>query len=340
MSIAESTESTPANRSGAFARQWHHRPAVPIQASPLFAWPPDPIKVVRWIADRWFRLSENAILVVVALVSWHWFQPPLEETKTFAIGWIAEIYLRNLVLLLAVAGGLHFFFYRRHAQGTRLKFDARELKNSSRSFTFKNQVLDNMFWSLGSGVAWWTAYEALMFWAMARGYAPFLTWSANPVWFVLLFFLTPLWISFHFYWIHRLIHWPPLYKAVHALHHRNTNVGPWSGLSMHPLEHLIFFSSILIHFLLAAHPVHILFHMQHQALTAATSHTGFESLLVKDKKRLALGTFHHQMHHRYFTCNFGNLEVPLDKWFGTFHDGTEESHEAFITRRRGVAAQA
>jgi sterol desaturase/sphingolipid hydroxylase (fatty acid hydroxylase superfamily) len=74
--------------------------------------------------------------------------------------------------------------------------------------------------------------------------------------------------------------------------------------------------------------------MQHQALTAATSHTGFEALLVKDKKRLALGTFHHQMHHRYFACNYGNLEVPLDKWFHTFHDGTSASHDAFLARRR------
>jgi hypothetical protein len=75
---------------------------------------------------------------------------------------------------------------------------------------------------------------------------------------------------------------------------------------MHPIEHLIFFSSILIHFVVAAHPIHILFHMQHQALTAATSHTGFEGLLAGKRILLALGTFHHQMHHRYFECNYGN----------------------------------
>ena len=103
---------------------------------------------------------------------------------------------------------------------------------------------------------------------------------------------------------------------------------------MHPIEHLIFFSSILIHWLVAAHPIHILFHMQHQALTGVTSHTGFEGLLVKDRNRLALGTFHHQMHHRYFECNYGNLEVPWDRWFGSFHDGTEQAHERMKKRRR------
>ena len=328
------------NSESAFERQWCHRPRVPIQVSPFFTWPLHPSDALRWVAQRWFRLAENSILVVIATLSWLWFQPSLEEAKTLEAGWILQMYVRNLALLLVVAGGLHVFLYTKHTQGKRLKFDGRDLKAVGASFTFKNQVRDNMFWSMASGVAVWTAYEALMFWAMATGYAPVLTWTHHPVWFVALIFLTPIWISFHFYWIHRAIHWRPLYRAVHALHHRNTNVGPWSGLSMHPIEHLIFFSSVFVHFLLAAHPIHILFHLQHQALTAATSHAGFEALLVKDKKRLALGTFHHQMHHRYFTCNYGNLEVPLDKWFGTFHNGTDASHEEFLARRRWQTGSA
>lgn len=295
--------------------------------------------MLKWVADRWFNLAENAILVGVAYISWTWFQPSLDEARTLSFGWIAEMYIRNLVLLTLVAGGLHLFFYTWRRQGDRLKYDARALAESARTFTFNNQVWDNIFWSLGSGVAFWTAYEVLMIWAMANGWAPVLNPADHPVWFVLLFFLTPVWISFHFYWVHRWLHWPPLYRIAHALHHRNTNVGPWSGLSMHPIEHLIFFSSVLIHFVVAAHPIHILFHMQHQALTAATSHTGFEGLVVRDRNRLALGTFHHQMHHRYFDCNYGNLEVPWDKWFGSFHDGTEEAHARIRERRRRLMGQ-
>lgn len=339
MTAHQTTKDAGHRGDSAFARQWHHRPPVPIQVSPLFRWPPDPVMIFRWLADRWLALAENSILVVVATISWLWFQPPPEVTKTLSFGWIAQIYMRNLVLMTVVAGGLHLYFYRWRRQGQRLKYDAREL-TAGRVFTFNSQVLDNVFWTLGSGVAFWTGYEVLMFWAMANGYAPSLRWSDNPVWFVTLILLTPMWISFHFYWVHRWLHWPPLYRLAHSLHHRNTNVGPWSGLSMHPVEHLIFFSSILIHWLLAAHPIHILFHMQHQALTAATSHTGFEGMVVRDKNRLALGTFHHQMHHRYFECNYGNLEVPWDKWFGSFHDGTEEAHERMKARRRQLASPA
>lgn len=321
-----------------FARQWHYRPAVPIETSPVFQWPPRPLSIARWVAARWFVLGENLIIVALAVLTWRYFQPPLEETRTLAIGWVAQMFVRNIVLIGIVAGGLHFLLHRRKTQGDQLKFDPRALRAKGRAFTLNSQLRDNMFWTLTSGVFFWTAYEVLMLWAMANGYAPILWWDENPVWFVVLLFLTPMWISFHFYWIHRLLHWPPLYKAAHALHHRNTNVGPWSGLSMHPIEHFLFFSAVLIHFVVAAHPIHILFHMQHQALTAATSHAGFEGLLFKDKNALALGNFHHQMHHRYFECNYGNLDVPWDKAFGSFHDGTEESHEQFLARRRRLLA--
>ena len=53
---------------------------------------------------------------------------------------------------------------------------------------------------------------------------------------------------------------------------------------------------------------------------------------VKDKRRLALGTFYHQLHHRYYECNYGNQEMPWDRWFGTFNDGTDEATR--VTRER------
>lgn len=330
---------TGSNRSSSsrFAQQWNYRPAEPIATSPLFHWPLDTTQIARWFAARWLVLGENLIIAALAFLSWFFFQPSLEETRNLEFGWFAQMFVRNAVLIIVVAGGLHWLLHSRKIQGDTLKFDPRALNASGRRFTLNTQLRDNVFWTLSSGVFFWTTFEALMLWAMANGYAPILPWTQNPFWFIALFFLTPLWISFHFYWVHRALHWPALYKLAHSLHHRNTNVGPWSGLSMHPLEHLLFFSSVLIHWIVAAHPIHILFHMQHQALTAVTSHAGFEALLVKDRSTVALGNFHHQMHHRYFECNYGNLEVPWDKLFGSFHDGSEESHDQFTRRRRLLA---
>ena len=320
--------------SEATLKGWNHIPATPLTVSPLFTWPLRPAAILKWAWNSWFLISERLILVGMAFVSVTWFQPPLEETSTLGFGWIAELYVRNLVLMTVVAGGLHLYFYSFTRQGQRLRYDSRPLMVKGRQFTLGGQVRDNILWTLGSGVFVWTAYEVLLFWAMANGYAPVLTWADNPVWFVALFLLIPIWESFYFYWIHRMLHVPFLYRQVHALHHRNINVGPWSGLSMHPVEHIIFLGSGLIHFIVPASPVHILFHMQYLTLTAATTHCGFEGLVVKDKNRLKLGTFHHQMHHRYFECNYGSLEVPWDKAFGSFHDGTLEADDRIKERRR------
>ena len=76
---------------------------------------------------------------------------------------------------------------------------------------------------------------------------PTLDPTEHPILFCLLMMAIPFWRNFHFYWIHRLIHWKPLYDRVHYIHHKNVNVGPWSGIAMHPVEHIIYFSGILIH---------------------------------------------------------------------------------------------
>ena len=318
---------------------WNHMPDVPVLVSPLFRRPLRPLDVLRWFWHSWFLISERLIIVGIALASWTWLQPPLEVMRD--PGWqpIASMFARNLALMTLVAGGLHLWFYTFTKQGQRLRYDARPLMKNGRQFTFRGQIRDNIFWTLASGVTVWTAYEVLLLWAMANGYAPILTFAAHPIWFVALFFLIPIWESFYFYWIHRTLHIPFLYRHVHALHHRNINVGPWSGLSMHPVEHVIFLGSVLIHFIVAAHPVHILYHLQYYALTAATTHCGFEGMLVKDRNRLRLGTFHHQMHHRYFECNYGSLEIPWDKLFGSFHDGTGAAHGRIAERRKRMHAR-
>ena len=321
-------------------QQWNYRPDVPIQVSPLFSRPFSPGAILKWFVRGWFPLSENLVVLTLALVSWFFFSPALVRCQVFQLDWIAEIFVRNLVLMFVVAGGLHLYFYVYKKQGEDRRYDARPFARNNRVFTFNDQVLDNMFWSCASGVTIWTAYEALMMWALANGYAPSLLWPQHAGWLILLIFLIPIWETLYFFLIHRMIHWPPLYRHVHYLHHRNINVGPWSGLSMHPVEHIIYLGSVLVHFVIPANPLLIIYHLQHYTLTAATTHTGYEGLLVDGKKRLALGTFHHQLHHRFFECNYGGLEIPCDKWAGSFNDGTAESHQQFVEKRKLKAQSA
>ena len=320
--------------------EWNWHPDLPIENSPFFSWPPDPAKMFRWFAMSWLDLSVQMILVLFAVLVWFNLQPALELCRTLEIAWIAQIYVRNMVLMFVVAGSLHLYFCTFKKQGKTRKYDHREQARNSRTFTFRTQVWDNMLWTCASGVTFWTAYEVLFVWAYANQLVPYLAWSDNPVWFALLFVLIPVWSSFHFYWVHRWLHWKPLYRLAHSLHHRNVNVGPWSGLSMHPVEHVIYMSSVMIHWVVASHPIHVFFHMYWLTLGAATSHTGYEGVVVNDKNRLKLGFFFHQLHHRYFECNYGNADMPWDKWFGSFHDGTPEATEKIRERRRRMHGTA
>lgn len=315
---------------------WNHLPEIPLRVSPLFVWPLNLVELAKWVWNSWFLITERLIILGIAIASFYWFQPPLEESKTLAFGWIGQMYLRNVLLAFGVAGGLHLWFYTFSLQGKALKYDPRPLMVKGKQFTLGGQIRDNMFWTMGTGVFIWTTYEVLLIWALANGHISMVTWSGNPVWFLAIFFLIPVWESLYFYVIHRALHIPFLYKHVHSLHHRNINVGPWSGMSMHPVEQIIFLGSVLVHVLIGAHPLHILFHLQYYFLTAISTHTGFQGLLINDKNRLALGTFHHQMHHRYFECNYGSLEIPWDKWFGSFHDGTVAANEKMQERRKRI----
>jgi lathosterol oxidase len=318
-------------------KPWNYQPDLPLQLSPCFSWPANPLVIAKWIFRGWFPVSERLIILLLSIASWAWFHPGLETCRELAFGWIAEIYLRNMVLMCVVAGSLHLYFYVWRRQGNERQYDTRPFAENNRVFTFNSQLRDNIFWTCASGVTIWTAYEVLMMWALANGYAPMLATSMDSAWMLLMILLLPAWETFYFFLIHRLIHWPPLYRRVHSLHHRNTNVGPWSGMSMHPIEHLIYFGTVLIHFIVPSNPLLIIFHLQYYALSAATTHTGYQGIVLGGRLVLQLGTYHHQLHHRYFECNYGGLEVPMDYWTGNFHDGTEESHQRFLDRRRKKA---
>ena len=274
-------------------------------------------------------------MAALAAFCWFYLQPALERCVELRADWILQIYGRNLGLMLLVAGGLHLYFYTFKRQGEQRRFDARDLSTGNRKFFAGNQVWDNMFWSCASGVTLWTAYEVAFMWAYANDKLPvYLDVGAHPVWFVLMFIMLPFWSSLHFYVIHRLLHWKPLYRVAHTVHHRNDNIGPWSGFSMHPIEHVIYISGVLIHVVVISHPIHVLFHLQWKALVAALSHTGFEALTFKGRPVFVLGSFHHQLHHRFYDCNYGVQDVPGDKWFGSDHDGTPEAWAAIQQRRR------
>jgi len=303
--------------------------------SPLFRLPWKPLDILKYLfGPQGFFLPYNLFYALLAVVCWLYFTPSLARTARFEVGWIAEIYVRDVVLLILIAGGLHLRLYIARGQGTRFKYTNKWLAKNDSRFLFGNQTWDNIFWNLTSGCLIWTAYEAVTLWMFANGKIPYVSWRAHPVYCVLIMMLVPFLRQAHFYFAHRPIHWPPLYKISHYLHHKNINIGPWSGLTMHPLEHLIYFSGVLLHWIIPSHPVHAIFHLMHAGASPALGHAGFHKLVGKGERGLMADNYFHYLHHRFFTVNYGVESVPLDKWFGSFFDGSPESHAAMLARRK------
>lgn len=324
---------------------WNYHPKLPLtEGAPFFCWPLRPIAALKFFVSWAFFGSIVLPYGTLAAITWFFFQPAIERCAEFRADWILEIFGRNLLLLIVVVTFFHLYLHKLKLQGNERKFDARELATNSKKFFLGDQVWDNVFYTVVSGVTIWTAYEVIFFWAYANELLPFfLNWRDHPFLFVAWFFMIPFWSAVHFYFIHRLLHWKPLYRLVHSVHHRNDNLGPWSGFSMHPIEQVMYLSSVLIHVLLS-HPLHIVFHMQWLAIGANVSHSGFEAVTFRGKPIIYLQSFYHTLHHRYYDCNYGNNLVPLDKLFGTYHDGTEKSWTEVKRRRQmrsaGAASQA
>ena len=309
--------------------------------SPLFRWPPQLAAAARYLFGReGFLFPYNAIYVGIATLAWLYLTPSMERMETLAFDWIALVYLRNVGLMVLVFGGLHLRLYVKRAQGSRYKYSDKWLATRDKRFLFGNQTLDNAFWSLVSGGIVWTAYESITLWAFANRIIPYVDWRERPVYCTLLLIGVLFMREAHFYLTHRLSHWKPLYKAAHYLHHKNVNIGPWSGMSMHPIEHMLYLSGIFLHWIIPSHPLHAMAHIIVSGLAPAKGHAGFYKFVVngtadsEHEKAIRAGGYFHYLHHRYFTVNFGTEAVPLDQWFGSFHDGSPDAHDAMLERRK------
>jgi len=310
------------------------KPDEPIGLAPLLDWPARPMAILNWLFGYpGFFLPWGVIYMVIPIITWEYLTPSMERMRTFEPWWIAYILARNYAFVLAVVGAWYIRLYVQKAQGTEFKYTSKWLARDNPIFMFRNQFLDNVFWTVASAVPIWTAYEVITLWLYANHLIPYVTFRDHPIYCVVMMCLIPLLRDIHFYTIHRLIHWAPFYKWIHYLHHNNVNVGPVTGLSMHPVEHLLYFSGVIFHWIVPSHPVHALFHIQHAALTPAQGHAGFERVVLHEGIEIKTHDFFHYLHHKYFECNYGgDGPILLDKWFGTFNDGTEAATEAMNAR--------
>jgi sterol desaturase/sphingolipid hydroxylase (fatty acid hydroxylase superfamily) len=316
---------------GSEDKRGYWKPKDLIRYPDVFVWPPQVIGVLKWLPNYLFPWG--LIYGGLALLVWTFLTPSVDRMQTLSVDWVLFILLRNACLTVLIVGGQHYWLYVKRSQSTAFKYNRKWPDGKRPGFSFGSQLRDNLFWTFCSGLPIWTAWEVITLWLYANGHIAVLGIADNPIWFAVLWFIVPLLHELHFYWIHRTIHWPPIYARVHKIHHRNINPGPWSGLSMHPVEHLIYFSGFLIYWIVPAHPLHFMHYSMMVGLAPAQGHTGFDRVVTGEKASLHLPYYAHFLHHRLFEVNYADGTIPLDKWFGSFHDGSPEADEILKKRR-------
>lgn len=136
----------------------------------------------------------------------------------------------------------------------------------------------------------------------------------------------------YFYWIHRLMHHPFLFKHVHLVHHKSTNPSPWTAYAFHPFE--AFLEALIIPILAFSIPIYngaiglfFLFQIGYNVY----EHLGFELYprwLNKTWVGRYIGTsVAHNLHHDKFHGNYGFYFLFWDRWMGTLRPEYEEVFE-------------
>lgn len=313
-------------------------PADPVALPPMWRRPFSFGAFLRWLPG--YFLPWNILFAISAVVWWKWLIPSMDTMRTLSVGWVLYLYAINAVAVFLFYGAFELQLYVLKRQDRRFKYNAKfpaEQKNSV--FWFQNQNIDNILRTFLSGVTIWTLIEALVLWAYANGHAPWLGFADHPLWLFTLALLVPVIHEFHFYWIHRAIHSPFLYKWVHSVHHNSVNPSPWSSLSMHPVEHLLYFSTMFYHLILPSNPVIALYQLHFAGFGAIPGHVGFHIVETGEDSGFESHAYVHYLHHKYFEVNYGDALIPLDKWFGTFHDGSPEGERRMQERYRKQKAR-
>jgi lathosterol oxidase len=150
----------------------------------------------------------------------------------------------------------------------------------------------------------------------------------------------------YFYWMHRLMHHPRLYRRVHLVHHKSVNPSPWAAYAFHPVEALL--EAGIIPLLLVTIPMHPISFSAISTLMLwfnVYGHLGYEFfpayIYTHPLGRWLNSSVHHNLHHEKFTGNYGLYFSIWDRLCGTLRmDSLEKVAEVHrqIAEKTGDAS--
>ena len=160
-------------------------------------------------------------------------------------------------------------------------------------------------------------------------------------WYEVLVFITMLIVSdTWFYWSHRAMHHPSIYKYVHALHHKSLDVNPYTSSSFHLIESLWLTVWVLLLALVMPISMTMLGIMQVVGtFNNLKSHLGYEFFpqffRVSPFNMLVTAT-NHSLHHTQYNGNYSLFFRFWDIVCGTELNATESTFNEIHHRKNAT----
>ena len=186
------------------------------------------------------------------------------------------------------------------------------------------QIRAEIGWSLVSAAIYGIPAGIVAWGWQARGWTRvYVEFDRYPLWYLpvslgLYLFLHDTW----FYWTHRWMHRPRLFRLAHAVHHASRPPTAWTAMSFHPIEALT--GAVVIPALVFLVPIHVAMLglvLLVMTVMGITNHMGWEMFprpLVQSRLGGGLITAsHHQRHHEHYACNYGLYFRFWDRLCGT-----------------------
>ncbi|MEH3100240.1 sterol desaturase family protein [Sphingomonas adhaesiva] len=208
------------------------------------------------------------------------------------------------------------------------------------------QIRREIAWSLASA-AIYGAPAGVVAWGWqnhgwTRIYADLHAW---PLWYWPLSVF--LYLAAHdtwFYWTHRWMHRPRVFRLAHAVHHASRPPTAWAAMAFHPVEAIT--GAVAIPLLVFAIPIHVValtLVLTIMTVMGVTNHMGWEMfprfMWGGRVGRWLITASHHQRHHERYGCNYGLYFRFWDRLCGT-DDGLGDFARSHARAQGGRGAAA
>jgi lathosterol oxidase len=145
----------------------------------------------------------------------------------------------------------------------------------------------------------------------------------------------------YFYWMHRLLHHPQLFRYIHLLHHKSTNPSPWASYSFHLMESFtegaIVFVIVMV---MPIHPLGIFVFVIVAFIINVYGHLGYEIVPLWFRNTFLFEVFntsvYHNLHHSKFKGNYGLYFRIWDRLMGTEHPDYVNDYDRVQKNRQNI----